>query len=152
MAGDDPNQPHENLPPPGGGSAQEKRERELVSSLKSINNFEQQGAADEFSKRFDPKWWQDRRFKLDLVAVGVAALALVALFKQQNSMQGQLNEMETEQRAWIKVELVAPQDYSKNPVAIPDGLNFWPGIKDMASIPIKIAVRNVGNPIVVTWT
>jgi hypothetical protein len=44
------------------------------------------------------------RFILDLVAVAVAAAAALFLWRQQVTMQGQVDEMLAEQRAWVYAE------------------------------------------------
>src|ERR1700679_1509504 len=77
-------------------ASEDKEKGEIVSSLKSIDRGAQSRAEQDYSKHFDPKWWQDRRFLLDISGVVVAAAALVALFGQQNVMQGQLDAMQAE--------------------------------------------------------
>jgi len=47
-----------------------------------------------------------RRFYLDVVAIGVAAAAAIFLLMQQNTMQGQLDEMRAEQRPWVFVSSI----------------------------------------------
>ena len=71
MAGGDPDRRS------GAENEEGKRERELVSSLKSMHTFEQHDAANEFTKHFDPRWRPDRRFLLDLITVGVSAFGLL---------------------------------------------------------------------------
>jgi hypothetical protein len=46
-----------------------------------------------------------RRFILDIAAVVVAAAAALFLWRQQLTMQGQLDEMQAEQRAWVYAEI-----------------------------------------------
>jgi hypothetical protein len=71
-------------------------------------------------------------------------LGTIVFNNQLSVMQGQLDQMRSDRRAWIKVDEVAAFA-SPNPVMnIPDGLVFptkdFPGF-----LPLRILVRNVGN-------
>lgn len=50
--------------------------------------------------------WERRRFYIDVAAILVAAFGAFYLFRQQVTMQGQLDEMRDEQRPWLSADVI----------------------------------------------
>jgi hypothetical protein len=84
--------------------------QQIVVALQRINH--QQHAYAEQQKRDDDRRdsRERRRFWLDVAALIIASIAALILFGQQKAMQGQLEEMRTDKRAWIEVASIDPNN------------------------------------------
>jgi hypothetical protein len=72
-----------------------------------------------------------RRFKLDVAAVVVAGATAVFLLLQQHTMQGQLDEMRAEQRAWVYAETFIGKRIGES--------------GDLYYVPIQLYYHNTGH-------
>src|SRR5579859_4293928 len=86
---------------------QNAHRQQIVASLQSIHDDNEADSQRDHAKQHHEHIWERRRFWLDVAAVLVAAFAAYILFGQLNAMNGQLGEMQAEQRPFIFVKQVS---------------------------------------------
>jgi hypothetical protein len=82
----------------------QERCREIASSLQKIADSCNTYSDDSHSENNYRRAWERKRFRLDVAGVVVAGLAAAFLLWQQHTMQGQLNQMQADDRPWVSVE------------------------------------------------
>jgi hypothetical protein len=125
---------------------QERREhperQQIVAALHRIDDHTHSYTEKRIAYAESSHRWERRRFWLDVAAIIVAAFGAYYLLKQQHTMQGQLDEMRAEQRAWMKVVVIEPFIRTDHMVA--DGLHFWEDGAH-ALLGLHIVIKNMGN-------
>ena len=93
---------------------EEANHREIIASLKKIADSHDTYTSDRRTEDSYRRTWEGKRFRLDVAGVIVAAAAAAFLLWQQHTMQGQLDEMQAEKRAWISfnMQIEKPPLYS----------------------------------------
>ena len=105
----------------------------IISAIQNVGNQTDRAASKYEAHESRKIAWERCRLWLDVAAVIVAGLAAWFLLRQQNTMQGQLDEMQAEQRPWVTLA---------GPPEIISPLTFGPaGI----SIDLLFAFRNTGR-------
>jgi hypothetical protein len=79
------------------------REDSIVTTLEQIHNDIRGAAEAQQAEWIRDASKKDRRFRLDIAAIVVAALGAGILWAQQTIMKGQLDEMQGEQRPWLSI-------------------------------------------------
>jgi hypothetical protein len=112
---------------------------EVVSALQNIHNDNEVASKEQKAEWERAAQRDSRRFWLDVAAIIVAAFGAFFLFKQQSIMQGQLDEMQADQRPWIRVELV-PEFSLAGVTKDQKGVARYGG-----GVPMEIYLSNVGH-------
>jgi hypothetical protein len=105
--------------------------QEIITALQRINADQQAYGKQQQAEDNRRDARERRRFWLDVAALVIAGIAAFFLFRQQNVMQGTLDEMREEGRPWVQgtVDFVGPLIFDK----------------DGARAPIKLLLRNSGK-------